>query len=249
MNLSRLILFVGSLGAIALAGELGGYWGGDLASGADKPETAESAKPAANLGSESPIRPSTALAEDATDCLANQAAIEDIQNQREKLSEMRKALADKEKELQARELAVTDELKKLDAARAEIAKMDDLHKQSNQEKITKLVETLEAMPPKSAAALLSTLDDALAVTAMQQLSTPKLAKMMNLMEPARSAKLTEILAGVARARIVATPGGGAAKMATNALNSKGGVKEDGKRSNDPSTRSDQSADRSPAASK
>ncbi len=165
-------------------------------------------------------------------CLANQTAVEDIRIQREKLEEMRKELAAREAELKAREQAVGDELKKLELARQEIQKLDTLQKKDNETKVAKLVETLENMSPKAGAALLGSLDEALAVTAMQKLTTPKLAKLMNLMEPARSSRLSEVLAGVARARNGATPAGGSSNRVDNHANlnhtnKKGGDKDDG----------------------
>jgi flagellar motility protein MotE (MotC chaperone) len=128
------------------------------------------------------------------------AALEDLSKQRAAIEAREKDLAAREAELRSMEQGIGEELKKLTLAREEFVKLNDLRKKENQQKVAKIVETVESMSPKSAAALFATLDDALAVTAMEQISTPKLAKIMNLMEPGRSTRLTELLAGVVRAR-------------------------------------------------
>ena len=83
--------------------------------------------------------------------------------------------------------------------RDEIAKLDTSHRQQNQEKVAKVIETLQTMSPKASAQMLTTLDDGLAVSAISQMDTVKLSKIMNIMEPKRASKLTELLAGVVRA--------------------------------------------------
>jgi len=56
------------------------------------------------------------------------------------------------------------------------------------------VETVEKMSPKNAAKLLASIDERLAVTAMQRINTPTLAKIMNSMEPQKLSQLTELMA-------------------------------------------------------
>src|SRR6185437_3882333 len=74
------------------------------------------------------------------------------------------------------------------------------HKQASAEKVAKVVATLEGMSPKAAAQMLTDLDDGLAVSAIAQMSTTKLSKVMNALDPKRAARLTELLAGVVRAK-------------------------------------------------
>lgn len=174
--------------------------------------------------------PTAAVSPDGA-CVAGNAALEDLRRQRERLAERERELAAKENELKALERAVQEQFAKLDETRGAIARMEGLKKKENEEKVAKVVETIETMSPKSAAQMLAGLDDALAVTAMQRMSTPKLAKIMNLMEPGRSSRLTELLAGVvtggagsaARARGDRAASNGAV-VAT--LSSKGGEKHD-----------------------
>lgn len=176
------------------------------------------------------------------ECLATAATLEDIRVQRAQLADREKAIQAKEAELTALKAAVEEEFAKLESSRAEILKVEDLSKKENEEKIAKIVETLETMSPKSASVMLAQLDDALAVTAMQRLATPKLAKMMNTMEPRRSARLTELLAGVVRAKSAGPASLGAA--ATTSNSAKGGEKENG---NNTEKRADRAISGKPAS--
>ncbi|OFZ78283.1 MAG: hypothetical protein A2583_02390 [Bdellovibrionales bacterium RIFOXYD1_FULL_53_11] len=160
-------------------------------------ESAESSKTA---GSKTTAPPAP---EPAVGCMADPAVIDDIKKMRDDLDRRQKDLVSRESEIKAREKALDEELKKLDAIREEIAMARNAVKKENEEKVSKLVETFETMSPKSSSQLISSIDESLAVAAMSRMTTPKLAKIMNLMEPAKSSRLMEILAGVARAKSVA----------------------------------------------
>jgi flagellar motility protein MotE (MotC chaperone) len=133
-------------------------------------------------------------------CLADNATLQDLRRQKNELEASKKEMIAKEAELKAREQALNDEMKKLAEARDDIAKIDGSRKKENEAKIAKLVETVESMNPKAASALVASLDETLAVATMARLSTLKLAKMMNVMDPSRSTKLSELMAGVVRAK-------------------------------------------------
>lgn len=135
---------------------------------------------------------------EAGGCLVDAAAIEDLRKRKHEMEIRQKELGAKETELKAREQALDAELKKLEQARDEILKIDKNQRQEGEEKVAKLVETLENMNPKVSAKLLASLSDPLAVTVMAKISTGKLAKVMNLMEPARSTRLTELLTGYSK---------------------------------------------------
>jgi flagellar motility protein MotE (MotC chaperone) len=144
--------------------------------------------------------PSNTMSASASSCLSDPIVLDEIKKKREEIDVKWKELAAREAELKARETAINEELKKLQETRDDISKLEDSQRKGNEEKISKVVETLENMSPKASAQMLSTLDDGLAVAAISQMSTPKLAKVMNVMEPARASKLTELLAGVVRAK-------------------------------------------------
>lgn len=180
----------------------------DAGSSSSPENTAPSASPSPTAS------PSTGVAEAATAhegesnsdaCLVDQTALEDLKKRRSEFEKKSKELAERETELKARERAVEEQIKKLEEVRDQITKGDDLKKKENQEKIAKIVETIESMSPKAAANLLASIDEPLAVAAITQVSTPKLAKLMNIMEPARAFRLTELLAGVTRAKRPTSP--------------------------------------------
>lgn len=134
----------------------------------------------------------------AEGCIADSAAIEDLQMRRQEIETKLKEIATKEAELQARENAVGEELKKIQNIRDDIKKSNVLKAKENDEKVSKLVETFETMSPKAAAEMLATMDESLAVAAVGRISTQRLAKIMNLMKAGDSTRLSENLVGVAR---------------------------------------------------
>lgn len=183
----------------------------------------------------------------ATLCIVDQDAIEDIQKRKAELDSKGKELAAKEMELRAKEKALEDELGKLQEIRDEIAKIEDLQKKGSEEKVNKLVETFETMSPKNAAQVIATIDESLAVAAMQKMSTQKLAKVMNVMETQKSSRLSEMLAGVVRARMNRTASRGAAE--TTSSHTKGGENKDANANNNTGDNTANNVGREPAGSK
>jgi flagellar motility protein MotE (MotC chaperone) len=178
----------------------------DSPKGAETASAPSSAPSAASSGtseegaSHASSKSESALSASASSCLSDPIVLDEIKKKREEIDQKWKELSAREAELKSRETAINEELKKLQDTRNEIAKLEDTQVKGNEEKIAKVVETLENMSPKASAQMLSTLDDGLAIAAMNQMSTQKLAKIMNVMEPARASKLTELLAGVVRAK-------------------------------------------------
>ena len=167
----------------------------DKAEKSDKTETSETAAATPAAPKKEVITTSA-----ANSCLSDPVVLEELNKKRQEMEARQKDIQSKEAELKARETAINDELKKLQDMRDEIAKLDQTHRQANQDRVAKVVETLSSMSPKASAQFLTTLDDALAVAAISQMDTPKLAKIMNTIDPKRGAKLTELLAGVVRAQ-------------------------------------------------
>lgn len=138
-------------------------------------------------------------------CLT-EVALDDLRRGKLEIEARAKDLASREQELKAREKALEDEISKIQAIRDDIASRESLSKRENEEKVNKLVETFETMSPKSASQVLSSLDETLAVATMSKMSTQRLAKLLNVMEPSRSTRLSEIMAGVTRAKKSASSG-------------------------------------------
>lgn len=133
----------------------------------------------------------SALPESA--CLVDQKALGELKKQRTTYEEKLKALSDKESELEKREQAVKEEFAKLQALKSEIQGVKLEQKKQADEKVAKFVETVEAMSPKAASALLSKVELPLAVSAASKMTTQRLAKIMNLMDPVKASQLTEAM--------------------------------------------------------
>ena len=168
-----------------------------LSLGVSSAESPDQEKKQPEVLNESPSN--VVLSERKTEgCIADPAAIEDLQMRRQEIETKLKEISTKEAELKAREDAVVEELKKVQNIRNDIKKTNILKTKENEEKVSKLVETFETMSPKAAAELLAGLDESLAVAAVGRISTQRLAKIMNLMKSQDSARLSENLVGVAR---------------------------------------------------
>lgn len=154
-------------------------------------------------------------------CIVDEQAVEDLHTKRNELIEQEKKIAALQAELQARERALEERIKRIEEIRSDIKKTQDLSSKENEEKITKLVETFEAMSPKSIASLIAKLDEQLAVAAMSRMSTPKLAKLLSALEATKSSRLSELLAGVTSAKNLRE-----LKDASPNLKKKGGEKND-----------------------
>lgn len=196
-------VFVLTLFAAALGSVLAG--GDDAEKKADSPSKdgiVEVHPPGTTAPVSAPAAPTGAggVVSVSAGCLADPAAVDDLRHRREELDAREKELKAKEAELKARAGALEEELQKIGAVREDVEKIETARKTENSEKVAKLVDTFETMSPKAASALMATLDESLAVAAMTKISTPKLAKIMNSMDPQKSARLSELLAGVVRAK-------------------------------------------------
>ena len=129
-------------------------------------------------------------------CLVSEKALQDLNQRRDELAAKAKELEVREKELEAKNQALQGELAKFDEAKKQVLQAKDQVSALNEEKIARLVETFEAMSPKSAAAVIGGLDQGLAIAAMSRMSTLKLSKVIAAMEPALSSRLTDALGGI-----------------------------------------------------
>jgi flagellar motility protein MotE (MotC chaperone) len=195
---SKLRILTGLASLMFVVGLVYGALSGNLAMSATADDSTSS------FGSPESSSERANASHDSGSCLSDPAVLDEIRAQRESLAKAQKELASKEQELKEREKAMADELKKVQAIRDDINKTDELRKKENEEKVAKVIETLSTMSPKASAKMLAELDNALAVEVVSKMDTDKLAKIMNLLEPKRASELTEMLAGVTRAKSVAS---------------------------------------------
>jgi flagellar motility protein MotE (MotC chaperone) len=121
--------------------------------------------------------------------------LEDFKKNKSSIEAKQKELQKREAELKAREVILSEEQKKLSDLRDSISKKVEERNQEHDQKVAKLVETLLSMSPKSAAKILSKVDDQLAVSALNQMDSQPLAKIMNTMDPVKSSQLSELMTG------------------------------------------------------
>ncbi|MEK7690654.1 MAG: hypothetical protein AAB425_06510, partial [Bdellovibrionota bacterium] len=163
------------------------------------PTTSPSGTPSAQTPGITQDRKFDALAiEGNRGCLPSHAVIEDLRKKRDELVSEGKKLVDREKEIALKERALDEELRKLKDLKDDILASRETQGKLKAENIERLGQTLETMIPKISSQILVTIDEGLAVAAMEKVSAPKLAKIMNVIDPDKATRLLERLAGVIR---------------------------------------------------
>lgn len=130
----------------------------------------------------------------ATECLASEEVIRDLEAREKKIKQKEEALVEKEKELAAQQLAIKEELNKLEQRQGEIQSARSKELAANEEKVSKLIETLESMSPKAAAGVLGGVDEELAVVALSRLTSVKAGKILSNLKNDKSSRLSELMA-------------------------------------------------------
>ena len=144
---------------------------------------------------------------ESSDCLVDESIIGDLKRIREENAKKEKEFTLRETEIKSREQALAEEIKDIHETRDAINKFRDAKKKENEEKVNKIIETYLVMSPKAVSKILATLDDDLALAALMKMDTDRLAKVMNLMEPARSSRLSELMAGIDKDKNLGKKGG------------------------------------------
>jgi len=126
-------------------------------------------------------------------CVASDEALRDIAQKKKEIEDREKKIAEQLLEITEKEKIIEQQIKQLEDLKKEISIVQAESDSKAEEKINKLVETMEKMSPKKASELLSSLNNKLAVEGMMRLSADKLAKVMNLMDVKRSSQLSELL--------------------------------------------------------
>lgn len=130
----------------------------------------------------------------ASECLASEEVIRDLEAREKKIKQKEESLAEKEKELAAQQLAIKEELNKLEQRQGEIQSARSKELAANEEKVSKLIETLESMSPKAAAGVLGGVDEELAVVALSRLTSVKAGKILSNLKNDKSSRLSELMA-------------------------------------------------------
>ena len=130
----------------------------------------------------------------ASECLASEEVIKDLEKREKVIKQKEESLAEKEKELNAQKTAIKEEMNKLEARQGEVQSARAKELAANEEKVAKLIETLETMSPKAAAGVIGGVDEELAVTALSRLTSVKAGKILSNLKNDKSSKLSEMMA-------------------------------------------------------
>ena len=159
-----------------------------------KAESKADAKTEAAVPAETVAKKEAPVREREGTCLASEEIIQDLETRENALKQKEVAISEREKELEAQKVALKDEMAKLEATRQEIQGIRGKEIAANEEKVNKLIETFESMSPKTAAAVISKVDEELAVTALSRLTTAKAGKILAAMDATKSSRLSEMMA-------------------------------------------------------
>ncbi len=141
-----------------------------------------------------PVLPETGKKAPKSSCLASEEIIADLQAREQLINERESALKEKEQEVSKQEEAVKEALARIDQEKNALIGIKEKSRADREEKINKLMETLETMSPKSAAGVLGNTDEELAVLALTRLPAVKSGKILGLLDPKKSSQLSELMA-------------------------------------------------------
>ena len=105
-------------------------------------------------------------------------SIMELKKLRANLALKEKNISIQEKKLKAKERALNEQINALKDLKKEISSLLTSANEAQEEKITKLVETLSKMSPKSSAAMLNDMSEKVSVETMSRIATEQLAKIM-----------------------------------------------------------------------
>ena len=121
-------------------------------------------------------------------------------SERKKQLDLREAeLSKLEEELQKQKAELDKKLQQLETTRREIASTLKTRVEADGEKVDKLVQMYSNMKPQQAAKVIETLNEDLAVGVLDKMKKKNAADVLNVMDPKKARKLSEILAGYKRA--------------------------------------------------
>ena len=128
------------------------------------------------------------------ECIASEEVVADIEAREKKIKEKEEALKEREKELAAQQSAVREELSKLESKKGEDRSVRQREAAAREEQVNRLMETFEGMSPKAAAQVIGGIDEDLAVMALGRLTSLKAGKILGILKPEKSARLSEMMA-------------------------------------------------------
>ena len=191
MKTTRLFFRMLCIGVLALAvGEITWVRRAHSAEGDAAERAAEQVDEAAQAS-----KAATRAAESKAKTVLNESVAGELEARRLSIEAREQAMAEQEGRVKEREHALDLKIKEMEHLREAVTGELESQKKNNEERVSKMVAVFETMTPKSASGVFETLDDWLAVEVLKRMNITKVAKIMNIMEKTRSAKLSEMLTG------------------------------------------------------
>lgn len=122
-------------------------------------------------------------------------AIQELEDRKTALDARERQLAERAKALDVQEKILQDKLRKMEDLNRRMAEKLDGFKKEHEDKVAKLVTVVETMKPAAAAEYVENLDSDLAVAILARMQVARAAKIMNLVDKKKSARLTELYTG------------------------------------------------------
>jgi flagellar motility protein MotE (MotC chaperone) len=122
-------------------------------------------------------------------------AIEELDERKKALDARERQLEERAKSLEIQEKLLKEKLSRMEELNKKMAGRLEDFKKDHDGKITKLVTVVETMKPQAAAEYMENLDPDLAVAVLSKIQVAKAAKIMNLVDKKKSARLTELYTG------------------------------------------------------
>lgn len=153
--------------------------------------------PAPDAGLAMTIAPAAGPAEPEGEALSSKALLEVAAE----LKERRQHLKEREREIEAREVALglvqerlAQQIRQLEQLRDELVALVERHGQEEKQRVDRLVKVYEAMKPAKAAVIFDSTDLKLLVPVVERMREAKVAAIIEAMEPKKARALTLELA-------------------------------------------------------
>lgn len=167
-----------------------------ISSADSKAVSAETKDPqAANVATDKKIDSGEPTKKTITEVSDNANYIQYLEQRKKMLDEKEKSLNELEEKLQQEKLALEQKVQDLESARRDIASRLESRVQEDEERIKKLVDMYSNMKPQSAAQVIASLDEELAIGVLKRMKKQEAGNILNFMNPEKAKKLSEKYTG------------------------------------------------------
>lgn len=167
-----------------------------------KSEAQDSVNPAdqkpsdvAEIAADKKEKPSVNKVNSLTEVSDNANYIQYLEERKKTLDEKEKQLKDLEEKLQLEKVALEKKVEELELKRRDIASKLEGRVQEDEESVKKLVDMYSNMKPQSAAQVIASLDEELAINVLKRMKKQEAGNILNFMPPQKAKALSEKYTG------------------------------------------------------